>query len=106
MREHNTRKNSRTNTTRDLVNGLLVSPDPRITSLRNLKTGPSPVISVSSDLEVRASDQECRPRGPEVRAQLEWGLRSACSCPATTGVDRMGCTDVDVGGGIGLRVHR
>jgi len=71
-------------------------------------TGPSRVIWVSTDLEARASDQECRPSDTEVRAQLEWGLQSARSCPATTGVDRMGGTDVDVGWGgeIGLRLHR
>ena len=66
--------------------------------------GPSRVIWVSTDLEARARDQECRPSDPEVRAQLEWGLRSARSCPATTGVDRMGGTDVDVWGGEGKSV--
>ena len=57
------------------------------------------MIWISTDLVSCASDQECRPSDPEVRAQLEWGLRSARSCPATTGVDRMGGTDVDVGWG-------
>jgi len=61
--------------------------------------GPFRVIWTSTDLVPCASDQECRPSDPEVRAQLEWGLRSARSCPATTGVDRVGGTDVDVGWG-------
>jgi len=66
------------------------------------------VIWISTDLAASTSDQECRTSDPEVRAQLEWGLRSARSFPATTGVDRMGGTDVDVGWGgeISLRVHR
>ena len=57
------------------------------------------MIWISTDLVPCASDQEWRPSDPEVRAQLEWGLWSARSCPETTGVDRMGGADVDVGWG-------
>ena len=50
-----------------------------------LNMGPSRVIWISTDLVPSASDQDCRPSDPEVRAHLEWGLRSARSCPALTG---------------------
>jgi len=52
IREHNTRKTGREDTTRDLINGLLVSSDPLITGRRQFRKLKRRALSPEAELLV------------------------------------------------------